>query len=108
MAEQTTFVHMVYFWLREPGNKEHATLLAQGCQKHLAGIPGVLRLIVGFPAGTERDGVDNTYGVALLVEFTAAADHEVYQDHPDHLAFIAECSPLWARVQVYDSLLIAK
>lgn len=108
MAEQTTFIHMVYFWLREPDNTNQAALLAQGCQKHLAGIPGVLRMEVGYPAGTERDVVDNSYGVALLVEFATSAAHDVYQDHPDHLQFIAECSPLWGRVQVFDTHLIAK
>lgn len=97
------FLHNVYFWLREPGNSEHAAQLAQGCRRHLANIPGVLRLEVGFPAGTDRDVADNSYGVALVVEFADAQAHDVYQDHPDHLRFIAECSSLWSRVQVYDT-----
>jgi len=65
---------------------------------------GVLRLTVGFPAGTERGVVDNSYGVALLVEFADAAAHDVYQEHPDHLRFIEECSQFWSRVQVYDAV----
>jgi hypothetical protein len=96
---------MVYFWLRENAEAGDAERLAEGCRKHLAGIPGVLRLAVGFPAGTERDVVDNSYGVALLVEFADSAGHDYYQDHPDHHQFIAECSSLWSRVQVYDTLL---
>ena len=97
------FLHNVYFWLREAGNAEHAAQLAQGCRRHLTNIPGVLRLEVGFPTGTGRDVVDNSYGVALVVEFADEAAHDVYQDHPDHLRFIAECSLLWSRVQVYDA-----
>lgn len=95
---------MVYFWPREGGTTDDAERLAQGCRTHLTNIPGVLRLEVGFPAGTGRDVVDNSYAVALLVEFADAAGHDVYQDHPDHLRFIEECSRYWSRVQVYDSV----
>lgn len=101
MAQETGFFHNVFFWLPESAD---ADLLADGCRTHLAGIPGVLRLRVGFPAGTGREVVDNSYGVALLVEFADAAAHDVYQDHPDHLRFIAECSRFWNRVQVYDAV----
>lgn len=97
------FIHMVYFWLREDGGQQDAEKLAEGARRHLTHIPGVLRLEAGFPAGTDRDVVDNSYGVALLVEFAGAVEHDVYQDHLNHHRFIAECSPLWSRVQVYDT-----
>jgi hypothetical protein len=61
-------------------------------------------MATGFPAGTDRSVVDNSFGVSLHIEFANAADHDVYQDHPDHHRFIEECSPLWERVVVYDSL----
>ncbi len=105
MAASTAFLHMVYFWMRENAKAEDAERLAQGCRTHLADIPGVLRLEVGFPAGTPRDVVDNSYGVALLVEFADSAAHDVYQDHPDHLRFIAECGFLWSHVRVYDTVI---
>ena len=104
MNTGTGFLHMVFFWLRDGGGKEDADKLAAGARRHLTAIPGVRRLIAGFPAGTPRDVVDNSYGVSLLVEFASAADHDIYQDHPDHHRFIEECGPLWTRVQVYDSL----
>ena len=96
---------MVYFWLRDSGSADDAAKLAAGCKKHLTGIPGVLRIEVGFPAGTDREVVDNSFGVGLLVEFADSGAHDVYQDHPDHLRFIAENNALWSRVQVYDTLL---
>jgi len=99
------FLHIVYFYPAENGTPEDANQLAAGCQKYLAGIPGVTRLQVGFPAGTPRDVVDNSYAVALLVELTDTHAHDVYQDHPDHNAFIAECRQYWSRVQIYDSFL---
>ena len=96
---------MVYFWLKEGGGQKEAEALATGARKHLSGIPGVLRLETGFPAGTTREVVDGTYGVGLLVEFSSAAEHDVYQEHPDHLRFIKECSALWSRVRVYDTVI---
>ena len=101
MAQETGFFHSVFFWLHDGAD---AGRLADGCRTHLAGIPGVQRLTAGFPAGTGREVVDNSYGVALLVEFADSAAHDVYQEHPDHLRFIAECSRLWSRVQVYDAV----
>ncbi len=101
---RTGLFHTVFFWLREGGDASDARRIAQGCEKHLANIPGIVRLTVGRPAGTNRSVVDNTYGVALLVEFTDAAANDVYENHPDHLRFIEECSPFWSRVQVYDTL----
>lgn len=103
MGAKTGFLHMVYFWVREGGTEADADAILAGCHRYLAGIPGAVRMEAGKPAGTPRDVVDNSYGVGLLVEFTDTAAHDVYQDHPDHLAFIAACSPHWSRVQVYDT-----
>jgi hypothetical protein len=99
-----TFLHLVYFWLKEDAPADAAEKLIAGCLK-LRSVPGVVRLEAGTPAPSTRPVVDSSYGVCLFVEFTDADAQEVYQDHPDHHAFIAECSPLWSRVQVYDTLL---
>lgn len=105
IAPETHFYHSVYFWLREGGGgAEDAQALAGGCRTYLPGIPGIVRLTLGVPAGTARAVVDNSYGVALLIEFESRDAHDVYQDHPDHLRFIAECSHLWSRVQIYDAV----
>ena len=104
MSQQTGFIHSVYFWVREDGQKEDGQKIAEGCKKHLPGIPSVLRLEVGAPAGTPRPIVDNSYAVALLVEFADQAGHDLYQDHPDHHRFVDECKSLWSRVQIYDSI----
>jgi len=105
MDTKAGFAHSVYFYLREGAGAEDARRLAEGCRKHLTGIPGVLRIEVGYAAGTPRAVVDNSYGVALLVAFADRAGHDRYQDHPDHIRFVEECSPLWSRVQIYDVLL---
>ncbi|MBC8103547.1 MAG: Dabb family protein [Cytophagales bacterium] len=104
-AATAGFLHLVYFYAAENSTSEDASALIAGIRRHLTGIPGVVRLETGVPAGTPRAAVDNSYLVALLVEYEDAAGHDVYQDHPDHLRFIAECSPLWSRVQVFDTLI---
>ncbi len=96
------FLHLVYFYPREGAGPDDAAKLAAGARNRLTNIPGVLRLEVGFPAGTPRDVVDNSYAVALLVEYADVAGHDTYQDHPDHLKFIEENKQYWSRVQVYD------
>ncbi len=105
MPNNIKFIHMVYFWLANPGSEDDTSILLAGINQHLSGIPGVLYLGAGIPAGTDRDVVDNSYGVGLAVGFADAAAHDVYQDHPDHLAFIAACKHVWSRVQVYDTVL---
>lgn len=105
MPLKTGFLHIVYFWLREDADTDDADKLAEGCKTFLSNIPGVLRLEAGFPAGTMRDVVDNSFGVCLLVEFENRESHDIYQDHQDHLAFIQACHSLWSRVQVYDSII---
>jgi hypothetical protein len=98
------FLHMVYFYPTDGGTAEDAEKIAAGCRNHLTKIPTVRRLEVGYPAGTPREVVDNSYALALLVEFDDAAGHDIYQDHPDHHAFADECRRYWSRVQIYDSL----
>ena len=104
MSNKTIFLHLVYFYPKVNAAPGDAQRLIDGINKHLPSIPGVLKLETGTPAGTPRDVVDNAYSVALVVEFADAAGHDVYADHPDHLKFIAECSPFWSNVKVYDSL----
>lgn len=104
MSSSTVFLHLVYFYPKADAGADDTALLLAGIWKHLPSIPSVLRLQAGTPAGTPRNVVDNSYAVALLVEFADAAGHDIYADHPDHLKFIAECSSLWSSVKVYDSL----
>ncbi|MEO7714901.1 MAG: Dabb family protein [Capsulimonas sp.] len=104
MTHHSGFFHHVYFWLREGGGPDDARELAEGCRTHLSHIPGVQSITVATPAGTPRAVVDNTYAVALLMEFADQAAHDGYQEHPDHLRFITECKHLWSRVQIYDAV----
>ena len=50
----------------------------------------------------KRDVIDDSYHIALTVNFKSIEDHDVYQEDPVHLHFIAEHKDKWEKVQVYD------
>jgi len=97
------FFHAVYFYPRENAAPTDAAELLEGL-KTLKSIPGVTFFETGTPAGTPREVVDNSYLAALLVAYATVEDHDIYQDHPTHLAFIERCKHLWSKVVVFDSL----
>ena len=100
----THFYHSVCFWLRLNGEADDAQNNADGCRSYLSNIPGIVAMSIGVPAGTSDPVVDNSYGVALLMEFETKEARDLYEDHPDHQRFIADFHYLWSRVQVYDAV----
>ncbi len=104
MEKKTPITHHVFFWLKNPDSKEDRDKLIAGLKK-LTKIDTVKQLIVSLPASTEkRDVVDNSWSVSELMFFTDLPGQATYQDHPLHLEFIKECSPLWSKVLVYDGI----
>lgn len=102
--EKPILVHHVFFWLKNPDSKEDLAKLIAGV-KSLSKIETIRKIHVGVPASTEkRDVVDNSYSVSELMFFEDTAGQKTYQDHPIHQKFIAECSPLWEKVVVYDTM----
>jgi hypothetical protein len=102
--EKPVLVHHVFFWLKNPDSKEDLAKLIAGV-KSLSKIETIKYIHVGVPASTEqRDVVDNSYSVSELMFFNDLAGQKTYQDHPLHQKFIAECSPLWEKVIVYDTI----
>jgi hypothetical protein len=97
-------VHHVFFWLKNPGSKEDLAKLVAGLRT-LKKIETIRKLHIGVPASTEvRPVVDNTYSVSELMFFDDLEGQKVYQDHPIHQKFIADCSGLWEKVVVYDTI----
>lgn len=102
--EKPALVHHVLFWLKNPDSKEDLAKLIAGV-KSLSKIETIRKIHVGVPASTEkRDVVDNSYSVSELMFFDDTAGQKTYQDHPIHQKFIAECSALWEKVVVYDTM----
>ena len=97
-------IHTVYFYMNADAGADAATRIITDCRELLTKIESVRHLWAGLPSGTPREVVDNSYGVGLIVIFDDMAGHDIYQDHPLHLEFIARNKASWARVQVYDTV----
>ena len=104
--ESPKMIHHVLFWLKRPGSAADREQLIAGLRT-LAEIPVVRSLDIGVPASTAQRGVvDGSFDVSELMVFDSVADEKIYQDHPIHRAFVAQCEHLWERVQVYDVLTV--
>ena len=96
------FVHAVYFSLRtdlQPAERE----------QFIAGLHAIRAIetvhagYIGVPAATDRPVIARDYSYALTLVFADQAAHDVYQDHPVHDRFRAECAHLWTGVRIYDA-----
>lgn len=106
MAKQVNyFVHHVYFWFKKPVNRETRSRFEDALKK-LITIETIVEKHLGVPASTKREVVDRSYTYSLMVTFRNKEDHDIYQAHPTHLKFIEDCSDLWEKVVVYDSVSI--
>lgn len=99
-----TLCHHVFFWLKNPASEEDKKNLIAGIQT-LAAIEGIKAMHIGEPASTEiREVIDNSYSVSELLFFDSVEAEQHYQKHPLHEAFVKNCSHLWSKVVVYDSI----
>ena len=103
MQLSNVFVHHVYFWLKDPGSAGDRAALIAGLQK-LSKVSTIRTFHIGQPAGTDRDVIETSYVISWLLIFATAEDQDRYQTDPIHLEFVRECSPLWSKVVVYDTV----
>jgi hypothetical protein len=83
MSLKNTFVHHVHFWLKDKADQP--------------------KLIEGVPADTNRDVIDRSYDVSLLLLFDGPAEQEAYQNDPTHVLFADNyAKTLCAKVVVQD------
>lgn len=107
IKKETMMQHNVYFWLKEEVTESEKESFIKGTKDYVNAVKEVKKAEIGIPAGTaDRDVVDHSFGVSLLVSFTSLENHNIYQEHPAHKKFIEDFSHLWARVQVYDSQIL--
>lgn len=97
------FIHHVYFWLKNPESKEDRAKLIEGL-KALSNVKTIKMFHIGQPAATNRDVIDRTYAASWLAIFDDQVAQDSYQTDPIHLKFVEDCSALWNRVIVYDSI----
>ncbi|MEA5428295.1 MULTISPECIES: Dabb family protein [Arcicella] len=103
-GEKLSFIHHVYFWLKDPNNKkDHDQLLA--ALKALGKIEVIKSAHIGLPSINDFDKpvTDASYSFSVLLIFDSKEDEEKYLVHPLHKKFGAENHHLWSKVVVYDS-----
>ena len=95
-------VHHVFFWLKRPDSKTDLDRLLKGLAT-LPRIESIRGSHFGVPANTEKRAVvDSSFSVSEVLFFDDAAGQKLYQDHPIHRQFVADCEHLWEKVVVYD------
>jgi len=100
---KTMFIHHVFFWLKNPDSKADRDKLVEGLTK-LSKVKTIRHFHIGKPADTNREVIERGYAVSWLLQFDSDDDQARYQTDPVHLQFIEECSHLWGKVIVYDSV----
>ncbi len=100
---QNVFIHHVFFWLHNPASQKDLALLVEGLRK-LSSAKTIRQFHIGVPANTNREVIERSYSVSWFVLFDNAADQDSYQTDPIHLRFVEECSHLWKKVVVHDSI----
>lgn len=97
------FVHVVYFWLKNPGSDNDKNAFFKSLKNYLGKVDVIRSKFIGTPATSERDVVDDSFTYSVILTFKNKEDQDIYQEHPAHLKFIEESSSLWSKVVVYDS-----
>lgn len=106
MKDKKKIIHHVFFWLKNPSSQEDLDALIAGL-KALKKIKTVREIYIGVPAATEeRSVVDHSYSASELLFFDDLAGQKTYQDDPIHQKFIQDCSHLWEKVVVYDTVAV--
>ncbi|HEY4952543.1 MAG TPA: Dabb family protein [Verrucomicrobiae bacterium] len=94
--------HVVIFWT-DPAQPDAADEVVAGANKFLKNIPGVIAFHAGKMVASHRPVVEQTYQVALNISFADKNAENLYQGHPQHLEFVAQCvKPFVKKVVVYD------
>ena len=103
IIEKNGFIHHVYFWLKNPESINDLNQLIEGLKK-LSVVSTIKNFHIGKPAATNRGVIDSSYSVSWLLFFDNKEDQDSYQTDSIHLKFVEECSHLWGKVVVYDTI----
>lgn len=94
--------HVVFFWLDPECGTDGEARFERGLHALLKD-PNISASTYGRPAASEVRGVvDASYSFGMVLSFADTDAHDRYQVSDIHKRFIADCSDLWTRVQVYD------
>lgn len=90
--------HLVWFKLRE-NIEEHEV---EQLKTNLLEMPALIPEIIELACGRDFSGRSRGFEFGLSVKFATREDGQIYDKHPDHLAFIAKSKHFWTDVQALD------
>ena len=94
--------HFVLCWLKEPKNEVHRQKIIE-VTKSFRDIPVVLNAQAGQVIMSDREIVDDSFDVGILIVTKNQKDLQKYLDHPIHQQAKKEVLlPLVERILVYD------
>ena len=94
--------HIVLCWLRDPGDRKDREKIIE-VTKSFRDIPGVLIAQAGQVIMSDREIVDDSFDVGILIVTKNQEDLQKYLDHPIHQQAKKEVLlPLVERILVYD------
>jgi hypothetical protein len=95
--------HHVYFWLKEECKSAADRAVFEQGLTSLFDIELVGGGRWAVPAPVQpRPVIDQSWDYAVTMRFASMADHDAYQEHRHHLAFIDTFKAWWAKVLVMD------
>jgi hypothetical protein len=101
-GHDTTVVHVVLVWLKQPGNLEHRQRIVDAT-RGFETIPGVIDVRVGEVVPSDRPIVDDSFDVGLYLTFSSIDAMNTYLADDRHRQALREIfRPLSERYIVYD------
>lgn len=95
--------HVVLAWLKKPGNKDDQARVIAAAKSLKADIKEVKTLAVGRALPSDREVVDDSFDVALVMRFDTPADLASYEKNPVHVKAVTDIlKPLTAKIVVHD------
>ncbi len=102
LSETYGIKHIVLCWLKEPDNLASLNLVME-ISRQLKNIAQVDDLVVGKAVASDRNIVDDSFDVGLVMNFRDHQDLEQYLVHEDHVRRVKEVLvPMCQRILVYD------
>ena len=99
----TAVEHIVFVWLKRPGNEGDRERLVAEAHRLDAEIRELRGVRSGVPVPSSRPMVDDTFDVAFLMRFDSTADLAAYEKNARHAAAVRNLlQPLSRRVVIYD------
>ena len=102
MCEAGGIKHVVLCWLKDASKPANLEAVMEA-SRQLETIALINDIAVGRPVASERDIVDDSFDVGLVVDFRNQQDLEQYLIHGEHVRRVKEVlAPQCQRIQVYD------